>query len=278
MGGMSRARVLSRDLTAQSSCCGVVRGRPRTSRSSLPRRALTDLGFGLLPLAACALTTSRLLGLPSQYFFDVAGDLCPVGGSHRAPHAVGPACARGWEQRTRITLVRATLVVPAAALVLQPGPHEATALWWIAGVAAVAIALDGLDGLVARRSGQETQIRGALRHGARLFPDARAVGARLARPARADAWVLLLGAPRYLFVAAGWIWSSLTAELPPSFRRKTVCVVQGVALIVCLLPVMPVEHVPSAAAGALALLTWSFGVDVIWLIVHAPGRVRPRRA
>ncbi|MYH29170.1 MAG: CDP-alcohol phosphatidyltransferase family protein [Acidobacteria bacterium] len=247
-----------------------------TSRSTLPRRALTDLGLGLLPLAACALTTSRLLSLSPQYFLDVAG-IYALLAALIVRFMPRDLPRPGLGAANQITLVRATLVIPTAALVLQPAPFETMALWWIAGVAAVAIALDGLDGFVARRSGQETGF------GARFDMELDsflmlALSALVWRAGRADAWVLLVGAPRYLFVAAGWIWSALTAELPPRFRRKTVCVVQGVALIACLLPVMPVEHVPAVAAGALALLAWSFGVDIIWLIVHAPGRVRPRRA
>ena len=246
----------------------------RASRSAQPRRALTDLGLGLLPLAACALTTSRLLGLSSQYFFDVAGIYALLAALivRHLPRDLPPP---GLGAANQITLLRATLVIPIAALVLQAAPHEATALWWIAGVAAAAIALDGLDGLMARRNRQET------RFGARFDMELDAflmlvLAVLVWRTGRTDAWILLIGALRYVFVAAGWIWPVLTAALPPSFRRKTVCVVQGVALLACLLPVLPVEHAPPVAAAALALLVWSFGIDVIWLIVHAPGRVRPR--
>ena len=246
----------------------------RASRSTQQGRALTDLGLGLLPLAACALTTARLLGLSPQYFFDVAGIYALLAAlivrympRDLPPPGLGPA--------NQITLVRATLVVPLAALVPQPAPHEAAALWWIAGVAAAAIALDGFDGLMARRSRQET------RFGARFDMELDAflmlvLAVLVWRTGRTDAWILLIGALRYVFVTAGWIWPVLTAALPPSFRRKTVCVAQGVALLACLLPVLPVEHAPPVAAGALFLLVWSFGVDVVWLIVHAPGRVRPR--
>lgn len=242
----------------------------RVQRSRPQVRALTDLALGVLPLAACAFTTSRLLALPPQYFADVLGIytlLAALLVRYLPPDLPPP----GLGAANQITLVRATLIVPAAALVLQPGPHESTALWWIAGVAAVAIALDGLDGFVARRSGQET------RFGARFDMELDSflmlvLSALVWRAGRADAWILLLGAPRYLFVAAGWICSALTAELPPSMRRKTVCVVQGIALIVCLAPIVPPELVLRVAAGALALLAYSFAVDVVWLVVHA--RVR----
>lgn len=258
----------------------------RTSGSAQPHplreqvhgyaRALTDLGLGLLPLAACALTTSRLLDLPAQYFADVLGIyalLAAVIVRFIPPDLPPP----GLGAANQITLVRATLVVPMAALVLQPAPPEMTALWWIAGVAAVAIALDGFDGLVARRNGQETEF------GARFDMELDAflmlvLSALVWRTGRADVRVLLIGAFRYLFVAAGWLWPILTAELPPSFRRKAVCVVQGVALLVCLLPIVPVDLAPRVVAGALVLLAYSFGADVIRLIVHAQGRVGPRRA
>ncbi len=244
----------------------------RTARSTRQVRALTDLGFGLLPLAACAFTTSRLLALPLQYFADVLGiyTLLAALVVRFLPPDLPPP---GLGAANQITLVRATLVVPVAALILQPAPADA-ALWWIVGICAAAMALDGLDGLVARRSGQET------RFGARFDMELDAflmlvLSVLVWRTGRADAWVLLIGALRYLFVAAGWIWPALTADLPPSFRRKTVCVVQGIALIVCLAPITPPELAPRAAAGALALLAYSFAVDMIRLVLHAAAGSAP---
>ena len=250
-------------------------GTGRAARSTLQARTLLDLFLGLLPLAACAFTTSRLLDLPPQYFADVLGiyTLLAALVVWFLPPDLPPP---GLGAANQITLVRATLVVPVAALILQPAPPAPSALWWIAGLSAVAIALDGFDGLVARRSGQET------RFGARFDMELDAflmlvLSVLVWRTGRTDAWVLLIGALRYLFVTAGRIWPVLTGELPPSFRRKAVCVVQGVALIVCLAPITPTELAPRVAAGALALLAFSFAVDVIRLIVHAPARVRAHR-
>ena len=253
-----------------------VRRPARTGRSTPRVRALTDLGLGLLPLAACAFTTSRLLALSPQYFADVLGiyTLLAALVVRFLPPALPPP---GLGVANQITLLRATLVMPVAALLLQPAPPGAGGLWWIAGLSSVALALDGIDGLAARRSGQET------RFGARFDMELDAflmlvLSALVWRTGRAEAWILLIGALRYLFVAAGWIWPALTAGLPASVRRKTVCVVQGIALIVCLAPVVPLELAPRVAAGALALLVYSFAVDVIWLIVHAPARAGSRRA
>lgn len=250
--------------------------RGRTGRRALPAHALIDLGLGLLPLAACALATAELLALPPQYFADVGGIYVLLAAlivwrlpPDAPPPGLGPA--------NRITLLRATLAVPLTGLILQPALPDHAALWWIAGVAATAIALDGLDGRVARRHGQETAF------GARFDMELDAflmlvLAALVWRTGRVEAWILLIGALRYLFVAAGALWPVLTADLPPSLRRKTVCVVEGVALIACLAPIVPAGLASPVAAGALALLIWSFGVDVHWLIARAPAPVRSHRA
>ena len=244
-------------------------------RSTGPPGALADISLGLLPLAACAFTTFRLLGLPPQYFADVLGiyTLLAALVVWSLPPDLPPP---GLGAANQITLVRATLVVPVAALTLQPAPPTAGALWWIVAISSVALALDGVDGLVARRRGQET------RFGARFDMELDAflmlvLSVLVWRTARVEAWVLLIGALRYLFVVAGWRWPRLTAELPASLRRKAICVVQGIGLIVCLAPIVPPELASRAAAGALALLVYSFAVDVIWLIVNAPVRIPSRR-
>ncbi len=248
----------------------------RTGRPARPAHALTDLGLGLLPLAACAFTTSRLLDLPPQYFADVLGIYTLLAALivRFLPPDLPPP---GLGAANQITLVRATLVVPVAALTLQPPATGPTALWWVVGISAAALALDGVDGLVARRSGQET------RFGARFDMELDAflmlvLSALIWRAGRVELWILLIGALRYLFVAAGRVWPVLTAELPASLRRKTVCVVQGIALIVCLAPIVPPELAPRVAAGALALLGYSFAVDVIRLLVRAPAPARSGRA
>ena len=211
----------------------------RTRRSTGPLRALADLAFGLLPLAACAFTTSRLLDLSLQYFADVLGTYTLMAALvvRGLPPDLPPP---GLGAANQITLVRATLVMPMAGLTLQPAAPTAETLWWIVAISIVAVALDGVDGMVARRRGQET------RFGARFDMELDAflmlvLSVLVWRTGRVDAWVLSIGALRYLFVAAGRLWPLLTADLPASLRRKAICVVQGVALIVCLAPIVPPE-------------------------------------
>jgi len=77
--------------------------------------------------------------------------------------------------------------------------------------------------------------------------------------------VLLLGLPRYLFVAAGRLWPWLRAPLPERVRRKAGCVIQGIALLICLGPIVPPGMATGVATLTLALLVSSFAADVVWL-------------
>jgi len=81
--------------------------------------------------------------------------------------------------------------------------------------------------------------------------------------------ILVLGFMRYAFVVASWVWPWLDAPLPPSFRRKLICVVQIAALIVLLSPVIGGPLAILISAGAAGLLCWSFLIDTRWLARQA---------
>ena len=88
-------------------------------------------------------------------------------------------------------------------------------------------------------------------------------------------WVLAIGAARYAFGAAGWAWPWLRATLPPRYWRKVVAAVQGVVLIVAAAGVLHTAWAYAALGAALALLTESFGRDVVWAWRYrAPARIR----
>ena len=76
---------------------------------------------------------------------------------------------------------------------------------------------------------------------------------------QAGAWVLAIGLMRYAFVAASWFCARLAAPLHPSFRRKTVCALQGIALLACLLPPLDQTMGSVIALTALSALVISFG-------------------
>ncbi|HUU35834.1 MAG TPA: hypothetical protein VMW48_17330, partial [Vicinamibacterales bacterium] len=81
------------------------------------------------------------------------------------------------------------------------------------------------------------------------------------------------GLMRYAFAAAALVRPWLNRALPASWRRQAVCVVQIAALIVALAPVVPVPASLALAAASLALLAWSFWVDVAWLAARRRGAV-----
>ena len=162
----------------------------------------------------------------------------------------------------RVTMFRAGLVALLAALVAGPVRADVAAAG--VAVALVVTLLDGVDGWLARRTDMATPF------GARFDMEVDAclilVLAVLAwRFDKAGAWVLLSGLLRYLFVLAGASFEWLRAPLPPSLRRKAVCVVQVLGLVIVLLPGVTPDLGRAVAAAGLATLVWSFAVDVAWL-------------
>ena len=70
---------------------------------------------------------------------------------------------------------------------------------------------------------------------------------------------------RYGFVCAGWIAPQLRAALPPSRRRKAICVLQVTGLTSIMLPFLEPPVTTVMAAVTLAALSYSFLVDLVWL-------------
>ncbi|KQQ55060.1 MULTISPECIES: CDP-alcohol phosphatidyltransferase family protein [Rhizobium/Agrobacterium group] len=165
-----------------------------------------------------------------------------------------------------VTAFRATLVCLTGATVLCfESLHNAdTVLWILVGVVALALSLDGIDGYLARRYHQESEL------GARFDMEVDALlililSVAAAMLDKAGAWVLMIGLMRYAFVAAGWVAPFLSADLPPSLRRKFVCVVQVSVLCLILVPAVTVPLSGYLAAIALAMLAYSFTLDIVYL-------------
>lgn len=173
------------------------------------------------------------------------------------------SAAAGLGAANRVTLARAVAVALFIGF-LPAAPDYADHGWWLALAALATLGLDGIDGWVARRFG-------ASRIGARFDMELDALfilvlAAWLAALDKAGVWVLLLGAMRYVFLLAGWLYSPLRAPLPERYRRKAVCVFQVLILLVGLAPPLSPTLVSLGALAALALLFWSFAVDVAWLL------------
>ncbi|HEY1569568.1 MAG TPA: hypothetical protein VGF68_21230 [Solirubrobacteraceae bacterium] len=159
-----------------------------------------------------------------------------------------------------VTLVRATLTVGVAALIADSFAHHVPAALLVV-LAALALALDAVDGWVARRTRSATL-------GAHFDAEVDAflifiLSVYVVR--FTGAWVLAIGVARYAFLAAGWPLAWMRADLPPRFWRKTVAAVQGVVLAVAAAQVLSPTVNRIVLAVALALLAESFGRDVWWL-------------
>ena len=165
-----------------------------------------------------------------------------------------------------VTLVRAALTVLLVAL-LGAAPTPALG-WTLVGLGAAAVALDGVDGALARGRNEASAF------GARFDMETDALlilvlAALVWQHGKAGAVDPRRG-PAALSVRRGELglpW--LGAALPPSRRRQAVCVVQIVSLLGALAPVVVPPWSAALALVGLAALVWSFAVDVRWLARHA---------
>ncbi|MFG2168677.1 CDP-alcohol phosphatidyltransferase family protein [Micromonospora chersina] len=172
----------------------------------------------------------------------------------------------------RVTLARALLVGGVLALVVGGGPAPVAVL---VPLAAVALALDAVDGRVARRTGTVSAL------GARFDMEVDSflllvLSVHLAPSV--GGWVLVIGGMRYAFVAAAWPLPWMRGTLPPRYWRKVVAAAQGVVLAAAASGLLPPVATAALVAGALALLVESFGRDVAWLWRHRPAAPATRPA
>jgi phosphatidylglycerophosphate synthase len=165
-----------------------------------------------------------------------------------------------------VTLVRAALTVVLVAMFgVVPSPAVG---WVLLGIGTAAVALDGVDGALARGRNEASSF------GARFDMETDALlilvlAALVWQHGKAGVWILVAGFLRYAFVAVSWALPWLGAALPASRRRQAVCVVQIVSLLGALAPALGYPWSGALALAGLAALVWSFGVDVHWLARHA---------
>ncbi|MFL6052204.1 MAG: CDP-alcohol phosphatidyltransferase family protein [Actinoallomurus sp.] len=201
--------------------------------------ATTGLGaIGWLAGVAYGVTAAALLGLALH---------------RRGRRSLAPA--------DHITLARATLVGCVTALVADtvraPAP---TAL--LVSLSAVALALDVVDGRVARRTGTASPL------GARFDMEVDAfllLVLSVFVATSLGAWVLAIGGMRYAFVAAGLRLRWLLAPLQPRRSRSVVAGLQGIVLTTVAADLLPRAVEATATGLALATLVWSFAADIIRL-------------
>jgi phosphatidylglycerophosphate synthase len=174
-----------------------------------------------------------------------------------------PFGAANWVTAARAVYAACLLGYGVWALAAGHAPSPALRWYWVVG-ALGALALDGVDGRLARRLGQASMF------GARFDMETDAatlLGLSLLvwLCDQAGPWVLAIGLMRYIFVAGSWVFPALAAPLPPRKRRQAICVVQVAVSILAMVPGVPPEVASPLCLGALAMLVYSFAVDVAWL-------------
>jgi phosphatidylglycerophosphate synthase len=191
----------------------------------------------------------------------IAGVACAVtiaaalayGLARRPGERLGPA--------SRVTLARATLAVGVAALAAGSFAHD-TPVALLAGLATVALALDAVDGWIARRTATESTL------GARFDGEADAFLILALSVYVAPAyggWVLAIGAARYLFLAGEWLLPWMRAPLPRRRWRRVVAATQGAVLTVAAAGILPRGMMQALLAAALIALAASIGECSWWL-------------
>jgi phosphatidylglycerophosphate synthase len=166
-------------------------------------------------------------------------------------HTMGPA--------DRVTYGRAVLVGGVVALVADSFGRE-TPVAVLVVLTGVALALDWVDGQVARRTGTSSPL------GARFDMEVDAflllvLSVYLVRPV--GGWVLGIGLMRYAFVAASWVLPWMRWTPPQRYWAKVAAAAQGVALLVAASGVLPHGVAVLVVAGSLGLLIESFGTHVV---------------
>ncbi len=160
-----------------------------------------------------------------------------------------------------VTLSRAVLVIGVAALVVQSWTADVPRSLPVA-LTTVALVLDFVDGRVARARGTVSAFGAAFD----METDAFLILVLSVYVAPAvGAWVLLIGLARYLLLAATAVWPWLGAPVRPRPWAKVVAALQGIVLAVAATGLLPTAVTRAALVVSLALLTESFGRQVVVL-------------
>jgi phosphatidylglycerophosphate synthase len=236
-----------------------VRGSGATSRQRGDWPESAALGASLLPAALAALTLAGIAGLPLW----PAAFLVALVTPGVLAMFVGAGMHRPFGLANGITLLRlhlALCLLAAAWVGPAPVPFGLRLAWAVFALAVLALALDGIDGWLARRRGETSAF------GARfdlLSDTVFTIVLTLCawRFTTLGPWVLAIGLLRPAFVAAGLAWPRLAAPLPPSHWRRTACGTALLLLVMAMAP--PLAPVASwLAAGSLGILLLSFGRDI----------------
>lgn len=180
---------------------------------------------------------------------------------------------RGLTPADRVTLFRSLLGVGVAALVaLTLTGILPERSWLLFGLVVPTLALDAVDGAVARRTGTVTA------RGARwdMEADAAILAVTCLAVVPFAPWALGIGLARYLFWLGAFVRPAWRGKLPFLASRRVIAALQAVALAVALAPFVPIVGAQVVTGVALGLLVFSFGRDIAYLERRRPAAPEPR--
>ncbi|MGH9139763.1 MAG: CDP-alcohol phosphatidyltransferase family protein [Vicinamibacterales bacterium] len=233
----------------------------RVPDSPLRGSAFTAKLAGLAAVVALAMAARTVLPLGDRYPLKAAGLFALMMGLSLGFLQQHHPFAR-FGAANQITTLRAMLVALVAGLVGEPRLPAVASTAVAASIASTL--LDGVDGWLARRDHTASPF------GARFDMEIDAVlilalSVLAWRHDKAGTWVVVSGLLRYAFVAASTVAPWLREALPPSRRRQAICVAQIVGLTLAMVPSINPPASTLVAAAALAALSYSFLVDIVWL-------------
>jgi len=191
-----------------------------------------------------------------------AGIVSLVGSTVLVSIALRRSGAERFGAANAVTATRSMLICVVTALVITSFTQQVS-LVFLVTLAAVTLALDAVDGQVARRTGSESAV------GARFDMEADAfliLVLSVADVGVVGPWILAIGLMRYAFAVAGWAFPWMRARVPFRYWRKVVAAACGVGLLLIASRLLPSPADVLVGVTALGLLIESFGRDVIWLI------------
>jgi phosphatidylglycerophosphate synthase len=210
-------------------------------------------------------------GAAGLVLLDLDGHLTPLGWIAGLAYLLvsNALLARGLRRRAMahfgwanvVTATRSTLVALITAIVATSFTTT-VAVPLLVGITVLALALDAVDGWVARRTHLTSEL------GARFDMEVDAFLILVLSIYVAPVlgwWVLTIGAMRYTLLVAGWMLPWLEAPVPRRYWRKVVAAYTGIALTVAASGWFPAWVDWAVTLGALALLVESFGRDIVWL-------------
>lgn len=228
------------------------------SRRRSPRERLLHLVSA--PLVACILSATD--GLAMRRRAIAAGVALVSGLLIDALLGPGPLTRADHVTRMRASLsvaLASRFAVGRPATGPAPAPRRTPAR---AATITLAVALDAVDGAVARRTGQVTSRGGRFD----LEADAVAVAVLSAMMLHLTRWAVVPGSLRYLFGAARWLVPPLRGDLAPNRARRAVAAGAMASMAASTWPFVPERAARMLVMGAACGLLASFGKDTVCLL------------